>query len=42
MDYVWEERSESSDPFLFDKSELILLFHYLREASEETHRCKNK
>lgn len=34
VDYMWEESSESGGPFLFDKSELILFFHYLREASE--------
>lgn len=40
MDYVWEERREASDPFLCDKSELILLFHYLREASQRPAAVK--
>lgn len=34
VDYMWEESSEPGGPFPFDKSELILFFHYLRGASE--------
>lgn len=31
---MWEERSECGGSFPFDKSGLILFFHYVREASE--------